>query len=74
MVKKEQVGGALGLSSLFTRFGILLAPPIFGYIADLRNSYDLSWFLIGFILFFTSVVQYIYYKKQNPSYRKNKKR
>ena len=42
MVKEEQVGGAIGLSMFFTRIGMLLAPPIFGYIADLKGTYTLT--------------------------------
>jgi sugar phosphate permease len=59
IVKKEQVGVAIGLSVLFIRAGILLSPPIFGYIADLRGAYDLSWLLLGLIMFSTSIAQYL---------------
>ena len=63
MVSKEQVGSAIGLSLLFVRAGILLSPPIFGYIADLRNSYDLSWLLLGLMMFLASAGQYLFYIK-----------
>jgi len=59
IVKEEQVGLAIGLSILFIRAGILLSPPIFGYIADLRGAYDLSWLLLGSIMFSTSIAQYV---------------
>jgi MFS family permease len=59
IVKTEQVGVAIGLSVLFIRAGILLAPPIFGYIADLRGAYDMSWLLLGLIMFSTSIAQYL---------------
>ena len=59
IVTKEQVGVAIGLSVLFIRAGILLSPLIFGYIADLRGAYDLSWLLLGLIMFSTSIAQYL---------------
>jgi len=59
IVKEEQVGVAIGLSVLFIRAGILLSPLIFGYIADLRGAYDLSWLLLGLIMFSTSIAQYL---------------
>ena len=63
IVEEEQVGTAIGLALLFLRAGTLLTPPIFGYIADLRDSYDFSWLLLGLVLFSASVVQYIFYIK-----------
>jgi len=59
IVKEEQVGVAIGLSVLFIRAGILLSPLMFGYIADLRGAYDLSWLLLGLIMFSTSIAQYL---------------
>ncbi|MFW6134968.1 MAG: MFS transporter [Elusimicrobiota bacterium] len=64
IVEEEQVGIAIGLSLLFIRGGILLSPPIFGYIADLRGAYDLSWLLLGLMMFFTSIAQYLFYIKK----------
>lgn len=59
VVEEDNVGIAIGLSLLFARFGLMIAPPIFGYIADLRGSYNLSWFLIGTIILVTSLIQYL---------------
>ena len=70
MVRKEQVGFAMGLVMLFLRLGILLTPPLFGYLADLRNSYDFSWFLLGFIMFIASIGQYVFFIRRQ---RTNKK-
>lgn len=61
IVNEEQVGGATGLSMIFNRVGMLITPPIFGYIADLRNSYDLSWLLLGVVFLLSSVSQYLFY-------------
>lgn len=63
MVREEQVGVAIGLSLLFARAGMLLSPPIFGYIADLRNSYNFSWLFLGLVFFLASIGQYLFYIK-----------
>lgn len=63
IVRREQVGFAMGLVMLFLRLGILLTPPLFGYLADLRNSYDFSWFLLGFIMFIASIGQFLFFCK-----------
>ena len=63
IVKKEQIGVATGLSMIFNRIGMLLAPPIFGYIVDNRGSCDLSWFILGFIFLLSSISQYLYHRK-----------
>ncbi|MBP8717536.1 MAG: MFS transporter [Candidatus Atribacteria bacterium] len=59
MVREEQVGAAIGMSLLFTRTGILVSPLIFGFIADFRGAYDLSWILLGLMLFFSSIIFYL---------------
>lgn len=51
----EYVGIATGLSLLFLRVGVLVAPPIFGFIADLQGNYQLSWFLFGLFVIVASV-------------------
>ena len=56
------MGIAVGFSMLFLRSGIMAGPPIFGYIADLRGTYDLSWIFVGVLMMVTSIGQYIFYK------------
>jgi len=58
-VGEEQVGIAIGLAMAFLRGGLLISPPIFGYIADIRNSYDLSWIILGLTFLLVSFGQYI---------------
>jgi MFS family permease len=58
IVKDKDNGIAVGFSSLFFRMGLMIAPPIFGIIADMRESYDLSWILLGMTLLIVSVGQY----------------
>lgn len=63
MVEDKYNGIAIGFSSVLFRIGLMVAPPIFGFIADIRGSYDISWILLGFILLITSVAQYLIYAK-----------
>jgi len=62
-VNENDVGIATGFSLLFMRLGAMSMPPIFGYIADLKGAYSLSWFLLGLLMFLTSLIQYIFYLK-----------
>lgn len=61
--KTEQLGVSIGFASLFNRVGTLLIPPIFGFIADLRDSYDFSWLFLGFMILIASFGQYFHYNK-----------
>jgi sugar phosphate permease len=62
-VCENDVGIATGFSLLFMRLGAMFMPPVVGYIADLKGAYNLSWFLLGFMMFLTSLIQYIFYLK-----------
>lgn len=62
-VREENVGIAIGFSSIFMRSGLMIAPPLFGYIADIRGSYNLSWLLLGIIMLFASLGQYVFSQK-----------
>ena len=63
-VKEENVGIATGIYLLTTRSGLMIAPPIFGYIADLKGSYSLSWFLLGILMLIASIGQYFLSEKR----------
>ncbi len=57
---KELVGIATGLSLLFLRIGLLIAPPVIGHIADLQGSYKYSWQLFGaFVLIVSSFLYFM---------------
>lgn len=58
IVPEDKIGFAIGLSMLFLHGGMLLSPPVFGYLADLRESYDFSWILLGLVFFLASIGQY----------------
>lgn len=51
----SHTGIATGLSLIFPRIGMLISPPIFGYVADLNDSYQNSWFYTA-ILFAVAVL------------------
>lgn len=63
-VKEENVGIATGIAFLLARSGLMIAPPIFGYIADIKGSYSFSWFLLGVIMLFASLGQYCFSKRE----------
>lgn len=46
----KQAGIATGLALLFVRVGMLVAPPIFGLIADASGCYKNSWLIFGFVI------------------------
>lgn len=46
----KQAGIATGLALLFIRAGMLVAPPIFGLIADANGDYKDSWLIFGFVI------------------------
>jgi predicted MFS family arabinose efflux permease len=48
-VGEEKAGMGVGLSLLFIRIGIIVGPPIFGYIADMAGTYSYSWLLLGIV-------------------------
>jgi len=47
MAGRERAGVATGLALLFTRVGMLIGPPAFGYLADASGDYRLSWLIFG---------------------------
>jgi sugar phosphate permease len=61
LASEKLAGIGTGLSLVFIRFGVLLSPPLFGLLADLSNSYQLSWLGMALITgFFTLVFGFIY--------------
>ena len=40
-------GIATGVALIFSRIGVVLAPPIFGYIADITGRYATSWIVLA---------------------------
>ena len=46
----RHAGIATGLTLLFVRGAMIIAPPIFGLIADINGSYRYSWLIYGFVI------------------------
>jgi len=46
-VPQSYIGVVTGLALIFPRATTVLAPPLFGLVADLSGTYALSWFLMG---------------------------
>ena len=69
-VGEEKAGMGIGLSLLFIRIGIIVGPPIFGYIADRTGTYAYSWLLLG-ITTLVSVVTLNYFLSK---YHKDRER
>lgn len=47
---EKNAGIATGLSLLFARGAMIVAPPIFGFIADLNGFYKNSWLIFGLVI------------------------
>jgi sugar phosphate permease len=66
-VNEDDIGISTGFSLLFMRMGAMSMPPVFGYIADINGTYSVSWILLGFMMFLTSLIQYTLSKKKSKN-------
>lgn len=55
-VGPDETGMATGLALVFTRVGMLAAPPIFGLIADTSGSYQASWLAFGILIVGVAII------------------
>jgi len=46
----KRAGIATGLALFFIRIGMLVAPPVFGFIADIYGNYEYSWLLFSVVI------------------------
>ncbi len=67
MVKKEIVGLATGFSLTITFLGILLFPPLFGYLVDKLGSYQQAWDLLAFSWVVAILILILFVKEKNQS-------
>jgi sugar phosphate permease len=58
LVGQRAAGTALGLSLTVAQLGQLVAPPVFGYLADRSGSYQPSWVTLGVFILLASVPIY----------------
>lgn len=47
LVPTDSIGVATGLALIFIRVGVVLSPPLFGLLADIRGGYAHSWLVLG---------------------------
>jgi sugar phosphate permease len=50
IVPPSKSGVATGFSITFGSWGVILFPPIFGYIADITKTYFYSWLFVSFLM------------------------
>ncbi len=69
--RPEQTGIASGMSLIFLRTGVVIGPPIFGFLGDVMDHYFYSWLLLGGLVFISGM---IYYRLQSLENHKEKSR
>lgn len=52
----RMAGVAIGMTNTVTFFGIVVLPPVFGFIADQTESYRMAWFAMATIMVLPLVV------------------
>jgi MFS transporter, ACS family, hexuronate transporter len=57
-------GFAIGLCFLFANLGLLLGPPLFGFLSDLFHTFVLSWLLLAFCMAGISFVMALEARRQ----------
>ena len=50
VASRKRAGVATGFALLLIRTGMLVAPPVFGFIADTRGDYQYSWLFFGMVI------------------------
>ncbi len=50
LVSREHIGVVTGVALIFPRASTVLAPPLFGLIADVRGAYAGSWIVLGAVV------------------------
>jgi sugar phosphate permease len=72
MVNKEVVGLATGFSLTITFLGIVLFPPLFGYVVDQQGSYRPAWDLLAFSLIAGLLILLFFVKEKRQSASTNR--
>jgi sugar phosphate permease len=55
LVGQDAAGTALGFSLTIAQLGQLMAPPLFGYLADHTGSYQPAWIMLGVFVLVVSL-------------------
>ncbi len=67
LVAPEHIGVVTGVSLIFPRASTVLAPPLFGLVADQRGMYASSWIILGAVVLFITLAFFYYSGKYAPS-------
>ena len=67
IVSREKSGAATGVSITFGSWGVILFPPIFGYIIDTTASYTIAWLFVTILMIGSIVSLFIVIKFQKKS-------
>lgn len=65
LVSKERIGVITGAALIFTRASTMIAPPLFGLVADLRGTYSFSWLILGSVVLLLTV-SFFYFSGKYP--------
>lgn len=49
-VSKEHVGTASGISLTLGVMGVILGPPVFGFLVDITKAYTVGWLYLSFLM------------------------
>lgn len=65
LVQKEKSGLATGVTVTISSWGVLIIPPLFGFIVDSTNSYVGSWLFIALLMVIVIIILIQIIKKQS---------
>lgn len=55
----EQTGIASGMSLIFLRLGVVIGPPVFGFLGDYFDHYHNSWLVLALVVMTSGLMYYI---------------
>jgi MFS transporter, ACS family, hexuronate transporter len=67
LVPRELAGLSSGFSILFGSAGVIIMPPLFGYLIDKSGSYMYGWFFISGLMIVVLALLFILKNQQNSS-------
>ena len=67
LASEKYTGIATGLALIFTRSGVVISPPLFGYLADLTNTYQYSWLAAGILIMSFTILFRVVFNRLNHS-------
>src|SRR5690625_3858491 len=70
IVSRENSGAATGVSITFGSWGVILFPPIFGYIVDTTASYTIAWLFVTTLMIGSIFLLFIVIKLQEQSVKR----